>query len=83
VEIPIYGIGYVGAVTAACIVRGGHSVVAVDPNPVKVALLTDGKVPIFDANVSYSCLTGANLSFIRQHISHLEESCWSKTSTRW
>lgn len=50
-EISIFGIGYVGAVTAACLARGGHSIVAVDPNPVKVALLNDGKAPIVEAGL--------------------------------
>jgi len=50
-DVSIFGIGYVGAVTAACLASGGHSIVAVDPNPVKVKLLNDGKAPIVEAGL--------------------------------
>lgn len=45
-RISIFGIGYVGAVTAACLCRDGHSVVAVDPNDVKVNEINEGLAPI-------------------------------------
>jgi len=45
-RISVFGIGYVGAVTAACLCRDGHSVVAVDPNDVKVNEVNDGLAPI-------------------------------------
>lgn len=50
-DVSIFGIGYVGAVTAACLASGGHGIVAVDPNPVKVKLLNDGKAPIVEAGL--------------------------------
>jgi GDP-mannose 6-dehydrogenase len=45
-RVAIFGIGYVGAVSAACLARDGHEVVAVDPNPVKVDAIMAGESPI-------------------------------------
>ena len=45
-EIAVFGIGYVGCVTAACLGRDGHHVVGVDVDPAKVAELNDGASPI-------------------------------------
>jgi GDP-mannose 6-dehydrogenase len=47
-RITVFGLGYVGAVSVACLARDGHSVIGVDPNPVKVAFLSDGKSPIVE-----------------------------------
>lgn len=47
-RIAIFGLGYVGVVSAACLARDGHTVVGVDPNIVKVDLLRQGKSPIVE-----------------------------------
>jgi GDP-mannose 6-dehydrogenase len=47
-RIAVFGIGYVGAVSAACLATSGHSVVAVDTNPDKVACLNAGLSPIVE-----------------------------------
>ncbi len=47
-KIAVFGLGYVGVVSAACLARDGHDVVGVDPNPVKVDLLRQGKNPIVE-----------------------------------
>jgi GDP-mannose 6-dehydrogenase len=47
-KVSVIGIGYVGAVTAACAARDGHEVVAVDVNPIKVDAINSGRSPIVE-----------------------------------
>ena len=50
-KISVYGLGYVGAVTAACLAADGHTVVGLDTNPVKVDLLNRGHAPVVEAGL--------------------------------
>ena len=47
-KIAVFGLGYVGVVSAACLVRDGHDVIGVDPNAVKVGFVRQGKSPIVE-----------------------------------
>ncbi|HRX83588.1 MAG TPA: nucleotide sugar dehydrogenase [Phycisphaerae bacterium] len=51
-RIGIFGMGYVGVVSAACLLRDGHTVVGVDPVASKVADLAAGCTPIREAGVA-------------------------------
>lgn len=47
-RISIFGLGYVGAVSLACLARDGHQVVGVDIDPAKLALIRDGNTPVVE-----------------------------------
>jgi UDPglucose 6-dehydrogenase len=47
-RIVMIGAGYVGLVSGACLSEFGHEVVCVDSDPVRVAALQAGEIPIFE-----------------------------------
>ena len=47
-QVSVFGLGYVGSVSAASFAADGHSVVGVDVNPDKVASLVEGRSPIVE-----------------------------------
>lgn len=59
-KISVFGIGYVGTVSAACLARDGHDVVAVDINQDKVDILNRGLSPIVEPRLSESILAGVH-----------------------
>jgi len=50
--ISVFGLGYVGAVTAACLAKTGHRVIGVDVNPIKVEMLESGHTPVLEPGLS-------------------------------
>ena len=47
-RVSIFGLGYVGCVTAACLAKAGHQVIGVDINPDKAAMVNGGTSPLVE-----------------------------------
>jgi GDP-mannose 6-dehydrogenase len=51
VKVAVFGLGYVGSVTAAALARDGHQVVGVDPEAKKIEAIRAGRAPVLEAGL--------------------------------
>ena len=61
VSISVFGLGYVGSVSAACLASMGHKVIGVDISRAKVEMLDSGRSPIVEARISELVAEGNKL----------------------
>lgn len=71
-RISIFGLGYVGAVSAGCLANDGHEVVGVDPVQTKVDLISSGRSPIVEAEIDELISSGVEQSRLRATTDHVE-----------
>jgi GDP-mannose 6-dehydrogenase len=64
-SISVFGLGYVGSVTAACFAHMGHQVIGVDVSQAKVDMLEAGRSPIIEARMSELVAEGRQLGRLR------------------
>jgi GDP-mannose 6-dehydrogenase len=57
-KISVFGLGYVGTVSAGCLANDGHEVLGVDPIQTKVDLINQGHTPIIEQEIGE--IIGAN-----------------------
>ncbi|WP_046079141.1 UDP-glucose dehydrogenase family protein [Halomonas sp. HG01] len=67
-KITIFGSGYVGLVTGACLADVGHEVMCIDVDADKVARLSQGEVPIYEPGLE--TLIHQNLDAGRLHFTN-------------
>jgi UDPglucose 6-dehydrogenase len=66
-RVAVIGTGYVGLTTGACLAHLGHTVVCADIDPVKIAKLRDGIIPIVELGLTELVaegMTSGRLSFV-------------------
>lgn len=56
-KISVFGLGYVGAVSAACLASDGHAVHGVDVNPQKIKQIRAGESPIIEPQLDEKIAT--------------------------
>ncbi len=59
-SISVFGLGYVGSVSAASFASMGHRVTGVDVNPAKVEMMGSGRSPIIEAGMNELVAEGHN-----------------------
>ena len=51
-KISVFGLGYVGSVTAACFAEKGHDVIGVEVNADKLGMFQRGQSPLFEPGLA-------------------------------
>lgn len=64
-KLSIFGLGYVGCVSAACFADRGHEVIGVDVNPLKVQIINDGRSPIVEPGIAELISEGVRQNRLR------------------
>jgi GDP-mannose 6-dehydrogenase len=80
VKLSVFGLGYVGCVSAACLAEAGHQVIGVDVNPTKVEIINGGNSPIIEAGINEliaSVVKGGRLSATTDSTRAVSESALS------
>lgn len=79
-KISIFGLGYVGAVSAGCLAKEGHEVIGVDPNPTKVDMINAGQTPIIEDEIGDIIQTAVKQGTLRATVSAEEAITGSEMS---
>jgi GDP-mannose 6-dehydrogenase len=64
-RISVFGLGYVGAVSAACFARNGHEIIGVDTNASKVQSFNAGRAPVVESGLEDLMADGVRSGRIR------------------
>jgi GDP-mannose 6-dehydrogenase len=64
-KVSVFGLGYVGSVSAASFAADGHTVVGIDVNPDKVGSLNQGRSPIVEKALDELIRAGADSGALR------------------
>ena len=64
-RISVFGLGYVGGVTAGCLAAAGHQVVGVYVNPLKIDLINRGEAPFVEKGLPELIRAGRDAGRLR------------------
>jgi GDP-mannose 6-dehydrogenase len=79
-KISIFGMGYVGAVSAGCLTASGHEVIGVDPVVGKVDLLNAGKSPVIEKELDGLIRKAVSAGQLRATTDSVDAVCASDLS---
>jgi len=79
-KVAVFGLGYVGSVSAASLAADGHDVVGVDVNPDKVATVNSGRSPIVEPGLDTLLESGVDARRLRATTSTAEAVAGSDLS---
>jgi GDP-mannose 6-dehydrogenase len=68
-RVNVFGLGYVGSVTAACLAKAGHHVIGVDIDEEKVAMVNNGASPVVEPGLGPLVAEGVAAGRLRATIS--------------
>ncbi len=74
-RISIFGLGYVGTVSAGCLAADGHEVVGVDLVQTKVDLINSGQSPIIEAEIGEVLSSMVNSGHLRATTDFMRAIC--------
>jgi len=64
-KLSIFGMGYVGCVSAACFARAGHNIIGVDINPAKAEMINSKRSPIVEEGIAELIEAGVSTGRLR------------------
>jgi GDP-mannose 6-dehydrogenase len=69
-RIAVFGMGYVGCVSAACLASRGNTVVGVDVNPDKAAMVNAGRTPVVEERIGELIAEQVSSGRLRATVDH-------------
>ena len=73
-RINIFGLGYVGCVSAACLAKNNNTVTGIDIDPIKVKIINDGKSPIVEEGLDELISKTVSSGFLKATSGNIPDS---------